>query len=413
MEDFSQKPDFSQKQIEVIKFRNKHDPKIIILEGAIRSGKTYLALMLWHRHMIEFAGRNKSHIITGYTIGSIQRNLLDPIQEMFGIDTTLDKFNSFRVYGNKVTCFGTEKENSYKAMRGQTAYSWLSNEATLHHQNSITEAFERCSGIGARIIMDTNPSWPQHPIKINYIDHSGEMLDSGRMKLKSWHFILDDNNQFLPADYIQLIKETTPAGYKYDRDILGRWVTASGVVYPEWNEGINVIKKLAGKMEGWRRYGGIDFGFTNPFVYLLTCTDPDGRLYIVDEHYKSRMLIKDHAEIIKKMNGKNDVSIVADHDAQEMAELRDQGIKTKRAQKAVMAGIQAVSARLKVQPDGRPRLYVLENCKNTIREMGCYSWKDQKDGVNAAEEPLKKDDHCPDDIRYIVMQVDNRKAVIG
>ncbi len=183
----------------------------------------------------------------------------------------------------------------------------------------------------------------------------------------------------------------------------------SGVVYPEWNEDIHVIEELPGEIEGWQRYGGIDFGYTNPFVYLLGCTDPDGRLYIVDEHYKSRMLIKNHAEIIKRKNDNHIVNIVADHDAQDIAELRVYGITMKKAQRAITVGIKAVASRLKVQPDGKPRLYVLEKCKNTIREFGCYSWRSQKDGVNMAEEPSKYDDHCPDAVRYMVMNIEWRK----
>jgi PBSX family phage terminase large subunit len=390
-------------------FRNKYDPKIIVLHGAIRSGKTYLALMLWFRHMMDFRGQGKLHIMTGYTIGSLRRNILDPMREMFGINTTLDQYNTFTAWGNKVSCFGSDNANAYKAMRGGTAYGCLCNEATLQHKNTITEAIERCSGNGARIIMDTNPSWPKHPIKIDYIDHSGEMLDSGRMKVKAFHFVLDDN-PFLSADYIQLIKEITPPGYQYDRDILGKWVTASGVVWPGFREGIHTFKKIPDIKE-W--YGGIDFGFKNPFVYLLAGIDSDDRLYIIKEHYESHMLIENHAIIIKNFNKGLSVNIVSDWAAQERAELHACGVATNAAQKDVIPGIQAVAKRLIRQKDGRPRLFIHEDCRNSIREVPGYCWKDPKDGVNEAEEPLKFNDHTPDAIRYIVQQVDNRPVIFG
>jgi PBSX family phage terminase large subunit len=401
---------FSRKQLNVIAFRNKYDPKIIVLHGAIRSGKTYLALWLWWRHVMDFYGQGKLFVMSGYTMGSLERNVLKPLNDTFGIDTTtLSRKNSFKMYGNEICCFGSKDVDDFKSMRGNTSHGWLCNEATLQHPNTIREAIKRCSGDGARIIMDTNPSWPKHKIKVDHIDHSGEMLDSGRMKVRAFHFILDDN-PFLSAEYIQMVKETTQPGHEYDRDILGKWVAASGVVWPRFKEDIHVIKKIP-SIKKW--YGGVDFGFENPFVYLLAGTDSDDRLYIVKEHYKSHMLIKDHAEIIKDYNNGFSVDIVSDHGAQERAELHACGVVTNAAQKDIIPGIQAVAKRLRVQEDGRPRLYIHEDCKNTIREFGIYSWQEPKEGVKQAEVPIDVDDHTCDTVRYITQQVDNRPVIFG
>jgi phage terminase large subunit len=46
-------------------------------------------------------------------------------------------------------------------------------------------------------------------------------------------------------------------------------------------------------------------------------------------------------------------------------------------------------------------LYVMEECKNTIREIQRYVW-DPKSAKMGYDEPLKKDDHSVDALRYVM-----------
>jgi PBSX family phage terminase large subunit len=395
---------YTQKQDTVVRYENNHFPLITILEGAVRSGKTVVAIDLFYWFVAEQRGRNADYIITGHTVGSVERNVLKPLSDRWNTDTKLDIHNRFSLHGNTVHCFGADKTDSYKAVTGMTSFGWYANEVTLQHKNTINEAFQRCSGDNARIFWDTNPDYPEHYIKTGYIDKSGDKLESGKVRIKSWHFELDDNT-FLSPEYIENVKKTTPSGMWYNRRIKGQWVAAEGLIYEDWNPEIHVVEPFD-IPSNWQRVRGIDWGFNNPFVCLWGAIDGDGRLYIYDELYVSHVLIKYHAREIKKRQGKFDWT-VADHDAQDNAEIRDHGIYTLPAQKDVSIGIQKVAERLVVQGDGRPRFYVFRNCVNTRREMGAYRWQEQKDGKPAKEEPLKLDDHCPDTVRYIIMEIDN------
>jgi PBSX family phage terminase large subunit len=150
-------------------------------------------------------------IVTGNTLGSIKRNVLDPLAEMTGQDTKTDQSGTFTLFGNEVHCFGADKADSYKAVTGMTAHGWYANEATLQHENTLQEAFSRLSGDDARVFWDTNPDYPEHPVKLQYIDKSGERLSNGRLRIQSWHFELTDN-PYLPADYIETLRASTPPG---------------------------------------------------------------------------------------------------------------------------------------------------------------------------------------------------------
>ena len=350
------------------------------------------------------AGAGKHFILTGHSLGALKRNVTEPMNEQLGLNIKMDNNGMFELFGNKVHCFGAEKADSYKSMTGMTAAGWYGNEITLQHENSIQEAFNRCSDPDARIIWDTNPDYPEHPIKRQFIDQSGEILDSGRLRILSFHFQIDDN-PFLSSEYIDNLKRSTPAGMWYDRRIKGLWVAAEGLVYEDWNPGVHVIEPFD-IPDDWQRVRSIDLGYNNPFVCLWGACDHDGRLFIYDEHYADHQLIEWHADRIKRRKGKY-IWTVRDHDAQEGAELEANGVSTWPAQKDVDAGIQKVALRMRVQEDGKPRLFVFRSCENTRRELGMYRWQERREDKPLKEEPMKVNDHTCDALRYMVMELDS------
>jgi phage terminase large subunit len=76
------------------------------------------------------------------------------------------------------------------------------------------------------------------------------------------------------------------------------------------------------------------------------------------------------------------------------------------ANKDIHLDIEAVQAALKVQGDGKPRLFIFENCFNTIREIASYRWAEGTEIKDAKDEPLKINDHCCDCLRYAIYGVE-------
>jgi hypothetical protein len=388
----------SPKQLEVVRYWNREHPMLLINEGAVRSGKTFVDNLIWLRHIAEYRDQRKDFIITGHTVPSVVRNVLQPIQDMFGVDTKLDSYNRYWMFGNRMNVFGGDKIDSYKPMTGMTSFGWYGNEVSLQHENTIQEAFNRCSGAGAKILWDTNPDYPDHPLKVQFIDKSGERLANGCERIKAFHWELEDN-PFLEPEYMENLKKSTPAGMWYDRAIKGLWVAAEGMIYETFNAAVHIIEPFDIPSD-WQRVGAIDLGFDNPFVMLWGAVDPDKRIYIYAEHYEAHKLISHHANIIRA--GGPVSWIVRDHDAQEGAELWNCGVQTRPAHKDVLQGIQRVAERLAVKEDGKPRLFIFRKCKNLIREIPRYRWR----GGRAKEEPIKENDHACDALRYMVMSVD-------
>jgi PBSX family phage terminase large subunit len=299
----------------------------------------------------------------------------------------------------EIACADAHNEKSWGRVQGKTVAGWLADEITRHPRNFVQMAQSRCRYEG-RIwpkFWTCNPEHPEHFILNDY-------LKNEKIDLLSWHFTLEDNPA-LTQEYKDELRNSY-SGVFYQRYIEGKWVLAEGIVYPDFDQELHV--KEFTLVDSWRRIRGIDFGYTNPFVCLWGAIDEDGRLYIYDEHYRAKTLIADHVAAIGKREGNFNFT-VSDHDAQERAEL---GFATRAAQKEVQLGIQKVTSRLLIAGDSRPRLFIHPRCVNLIREFGMYRWNDIKEGKNEKEEPIKENDHAMDALRYMVMELDNRKVYL-
>jgi phage terminase large subunit len=226
------------------------------------------------------------------------------------------------------------------------------------------------------------------------------------------------DNPYLAPIYFQRLDAMV--GTKRDRLRDGKWVQAEGVIYDEFDVNVHMID--ADKCPPFvRRFRVVDFGYTNPFVCQWWGVDADGRAYRYRELYKTQALVEDLTKtIVKLSDGEYIEATIADHDAEDRATMAKHGISTIAANKDVATGIQAVKARLKVQPDGKPRLYLvrgalvdidplLAESKRTTcleDEITGYSWQQYADGKQNKEQPIKVDDHACDAARYFVKHID-------
>ena len=378
----------SDKQIEIVKYNNTIRPIHTILEGAVRSGKTFVMILLWLEHVQRYENKGRTFIMTGHTIGSLKRNVLDEMTALFGIDTHLNQQNEFTLFGNKIACFGSDKSDSYKSMKGLTAYGWLANEVTLQHKNTIDQSFKRCSGPGSRIFWDCNPDNPQHIVKKQYIDKSGEQLTDGTERIKAWHFSLDDN-PFLEKNYIEALKKSTPTGHLYDRDILGLWVNAAGMIYKDFNPAKHIIKSTDKRLQRLiKYYAGVDWGYDH-FGSIIVCgEDFDGNKYIVDEYAYRQKTIDFWKDCKSKITNKyGQMVFYCGPDRPDYIE----EIKGVKANNSVIEGITYLAELFK-----NDKIFINEKCKKLLSEIYEYSWNDR----TRKEEPLKENDDSIDALRY-------------
>lgn len=389
---------FTKKQLEGLNYMKKYDPRITICYGAKRAGKTFVLNLAYLEHIAEFEDMDLAFIIGGTSYASIFRNVLNDWKKLLGIKKF--KFNedhSINILGNRVYIFNGSNSGSFEVARGFTAYGCFLNEATTLHETFVQECITRCSGKNARIFIDTNPENPLHSIKLNYIDKSGSKLKNGRINIKAFHFTLDDNDK-LDEDYVQSIKDATPTGVFYDRDILGLWVNAEGVVYKDFNSSKHIISskdlpRLNSKLDMVRIWGGIDWGYKHKGSIVVLGIDKENKLYVLEEYTKDLLLIDAWVAKAKEFIQKyGNITFYADSARPDcIVRFRKENIKCLNANKSVKAGIETVS-KLLVQDR---LLIVKENTMDLPKEFNLYVWG--KD-----DEPLKMNDDAIDALRYAV-----------
>lgn len=283
----------------------------------------------------------------------------------------------------------------------------------------------RATGRGAvvahpQVIGDCNPGPAHHWIKQR---PSLRVLESRHEDNPT---LFDADGQITPQGVRTLAVLDALEGVLKERLRYGRWVSAEGAVYA-FDVRVHVCAPFVIPPE-WPRLRGIDFGFNNPFVCLWGALDPDGRLIIYRQWYKSGMIVEDHARtIVRASTGERIAMTVADHDAEDRATLARHGVVTMPAWKAIGAGIQAVQQRLRVAGDGRPRLYVMDGSLverdealaaqrqpvSLEQEFDAYVWPKGQDGKPQREIPVDMYNHAMDALRYMVAQIDLRGGLGG
>ena len=192
----------------------------------------------------------------------------------------------------------------------------------------------------------------------------------------------------------------------------GKFRASSGLVYPEFDENVNVIEPFDIPKE-WQDTISIDPGLHNPLSAHFYCVDFDGNVYVVAEHYEAEKDVTYHANKIKEiadnLGWKRDrsgklVALIDPAASQKtlssektVVELfNDNGILVNtKVNKDMFSGIAVVKSYLK-NAEGRSRLFIFKNCVNLIREIKSYWWGD-------GDNPIKKDDHALDELRYYLM----------
>ena len=232
------------------------------------------------------------------------------------------------------------------------------------------------------------------------------------------------DNPYLPPDYIRGLLAYPERWRK--RFVHCHWDAFEGLVFPEFKEDVHFVPRF-NIPKHWERYVAMDYGYRNPTAVLFAAVSPGGQIYVYDSHYRNEWRVRDHVPVIRAKAGNDlitdwlaDPSIFKQgYDSKTIAgEYEKFGILWNPANNDVGAGINRVGEYLTPDESDNCRLYVFADIPDRgsfEREIGAYVWKDLKAGSekNDPEDPVKKDDHFMDALRYLVMWVHEHSEVRG
>ena len=238
--------------------------RINLLYGSVRSGKTWISLLKW-AIWVGQQPSDKQFLMVGKTITTLKRNCLVLLEELIGDNITYSISQKKAViFGHTVWLEGANDERSESKIRGMTLMGDYIDELTQIPQDFYLMALSRLSEKGAVFLATTNPDHPKHYVKTEIIDN--DLLDKQVIK-----FLIDDNI-FLDETYKENLKKEY-SGVFYQRFILGEFVRAEGIIFPEFAN--NPDRWIIKREDVPKTFRSVEVGFDiggNGSAYAMTCT---------------------------------------------------------------------------------------------------------------------------------------------
>lgn len=252
--------------------------------GATRSGKTYQDYFLIPKRLLAVADKEGLNVILGNTRETIRRNVLIPMQTLFGAEyiSNLRADNSCDMFGQKVFCLGADNANRVDKVRGASIKYCYGDEITTWNQDVFDMLKSRLDKPYSRFDGTCNPASPHHWFK-KFLDSDADIYQQA--------YTIDDN-PFLDPSFVANLKKEYSGTVLYDRYILGLWVAAEGVIYRQFADHPErfVVDDLPGQRIR-KVVIGVDFGGgTSAHAFCAMGFTDNGSLVVLDEYREQAAL---------------------------------------------------------------------------------------------------------------------------
>ena len=253
--------------------------------GATRSGKTYQDYYLIPRRLLAVEGKEGLNVILGNTRETIRRNILIPMQTMYGAEYVgnLRSDNSCDMFGQKVFCLGADNANHVDKVRGSSIKYCYGDEITTWSQDVFDMLKSRLDKPYSCFDGTCNPDNPHHWFK-QFLDSDADIYQQA--------YTIDDN-PFLDENFVINLKKEYSGTVLYDRYIKGLWVAAEGVIYKLFAD--EPERFICDSLPNGERIRnaviGVDFGGgTSAHAFCCLGYGTQGSIVVLDEYREQQAL---------------------------------------------------------------------------------------------------------------------------
>lgn len=188
----------------------------------------------------------------------------------------------------------------------------------------------------------------------------------------------------------------------------GKWVAVEGIVYPYDPQKHNISRSEFRMSSEGRIIRDVDFGYEHPFVCQWWYISPEDIWYRFREIYMTHRRVEEHAKDMIRLSERDfdpNPLTICDHDAENMADLKEAGINVMPANKERLAGQQSVQKlfeenRIFFVEDSLVELDIRRQMKKlptkTEEEFPLYVWANK----TTKEDMVKQFDDGMDGMRY-------------
>jgi phage terminase large subunit len=366
----------------IYEFLKSTNYKIYVIYGGAGSGKSYtVTQFLIARKLLRY--KNKRLLVTRKYNPSLKQTayslMLEWLQK-FKVKYEEKKSEQLINLPNGSEILFRGMDDAEKIKSSEFNYIWMEEATEFTMQDFLQLRLRlRRANAGQRnqMFLTFNPvsSWvTDHFLK-------QEQEDVGVLKTT-----YKDNIRFLDDDYVKALEGLANQDFSfYQIYALGQVAELKNKVYNNYV----VVKDLPSSYD--EIIYGVDFGFNNPSV-ILEIGIKDDDVYIIKELYKTHLTNSELIEEMKTFVHANSDVYADAAEPQRIKEIEEAGFNIYAAKKEVKNGIDFLK---------RKKIYIHENCTNTIEEIKNYKYKEDRQG-NVLEEPVKFKDHAMDAMRYAV-----------
>lgn len=363
--------------------------------GATRSGKTWMDIAyVIPMRILAVKGKPGLTVLLGNTRGTLQRNVIEPMQEIFGSRRvgSIRSDNTAEIFGERVHCLGADNKKHVDRLRGSSIKYCYGDEVVTWNSEVFDMLKSRLDKAYSCFDGTCNPANPNHWFK-KFLDSDADIYQQ--------RYTLDDN-PFLPAGFVDALKKEYAGTVYYGRYILGEWTQAEGLIYPGYMDAL--IKPV---QERWTEYVlSCDYGTQNAFAVLMWARCGD-KWYLIDEYrYSGRDTghqktdddyVRDVERFVERIpqDKRQGMTIIIDPSAASfIAAIRRSryGFRVRKADNDVQDGIRDTAVCMQ-----RGTVRIFDTCRETIKEFEGYIWDDKQE-----DKPVKVDDHMMDALRYFI-----------
>ena len=363
-------------------FWREADHRWNIKTGATRSGKTYQDYFLIPKRLLAVADREGLNVILGNTRETIRRNVLIPMQTLFGVDyvSNLRADNSCVMFGQKVFCLGADNANRVDKVRGSSIKYCYGDEITTWNPDVFDMLKSRLDKPYSRFDGTCNPASPHHWFK-KFLDSDADIYQQA--------YTIDDN-PFLDPSFVANLKKEYSGTILYDRYILGLWVAAEGIIYRQFADNPErfILDDLPEGDAIRNAVIGVDFGGgTSAHAFCCMGFTVKGRLVVLDEYREKAALTpdklaRDFVDFVRRCKSR---WVVTDCWCDSAEQTLINGLRSAAAGAGLGLNIgnamkRAINDRIRATCIlmGAGRFYVARNCRETIDALKSALWDSKK-----------------------------------
>lgn len=423
----------------------KNKAKVEFLEGTTFAGKTTVGVVKW---MLEIAqSPKKLHVMAGLDLGTIEKNIIDKENGLTDVFGDLIEYNSkgkgninlpHIIYktnnGVKIIyVLGYDNQARWKKILGGQYGCVYIDEINVADIDFIREIIIRCDYLMATL----NPDNPDLPVYHEFINHARplkkydndaptelrRMLDGEPKAEWVWWYFSFDHNKALTREKKEQIINSLPKDTKIHKNkILGLRGRNHGLVFNNFDEHKHVISKeqllkmLEDNDEKFIKFSsGLDTSYSSKsddtITMVLIGITNKGTIVLLDEcsHLNregSELSPSDVAKLYCDFLDRccrNWDMVLRDV----FVDCADQGTITelKKYKRSHNILYNFIDSYKKVTVYDRillergwlheNKMYILDNCQESIKERNVYSWDEKKDNT-----PEDANDHTINACQY-------------